>query len=116
LIMGLCPMPKDPLGEGAGRELFQQFTSAANGRSIEDVLSASMNMIANCLRQNYGLRSEVESRMKELFGKGMEVLLEHYDPVTGRRRSVIPFDQVVRPTLILTDEMFSGLGDKHKGH
>jgi hypothetical protein len=107
---------RDPLTEGPGRELFQQFTQAANGRSIEDVLSASMNMIANCLRQNYGLRSEVEARMKELFGKSMEVLLEHYDPTTGRRRSVIPFDQVVRPTLILTDEMFSGLGDKHKGH
>jgi len=41
--------------------------------------------------------------MKELFGKSMEVLLEHYDPTTGRRRSVIPFDQVIRPTLILTD-------------
>jgi len=110
-------MPKDPLREPeVGRELFEAFVRAANGRSIEEVLSASMNVIANCLRQNYGLRSEVEARMKELFGKSMEVLLEHYDPTTGRRRSVIPFDQVIRPTLILTDEMFSGLGDKHKGH
>ena len=99
-----------------GRELFETFIRAAHGQSIEAVLSACMNLIANCLRQNYGLRSEVEARMNELYGKSMKMLLEHYDPVTGRRRSVIPFDQTVRPTLILSDEMFSGLGDKRKGH
>jgi hypothetical protein len=110
--------PKDSIADAeVGRQLFLEFSRLANGRSIEDILSACANMIANCLRQNYGLRSEVESRMKELFGRSMEVLLQHYDPVTGRRRSVIPFDQSVRPNLILNDgDMFTNLGDGRKDH
>jgi hypothetical protein len=110
-------MPSDPIanpGTESSRALFEQFVSAANGRSIEDVLSASINMIANCLRQNYGLRSEVEGRIDELFGRAKEILLEHYDPVTGRRRSVVPFDQVVRPHLVMTDDQFTNLGDKRR--
>jgi hypothetical protein len=103
-------------GTDGGRQLFNEFVRVSNGRSIEDVLSACANMIANCLRQNYGRRSEVESRMKELFGRSLEILLEHYDPVTGRRRSVVPFDQVVRPQMILSDEVFTDLGDGRKDH
>jgi hypothetical protein len=112
-------MPKDPIpdvGTDVGRALFQEFVRVSNGKPIEDVLSACANMIANCLRQNYGLRSEVEARMKELYGRSMEVLLQHYDATTGRRRSVIPFDQVVRPQMILSDEMFTNLGDGRKDH
>lgn len=110
-------MPKDSIADAeVGRALFMEFSRAANGRSIEDILSACSNMIANCLRQNYGLRSEVEARMKELFGRSMEVLLQHYDPVTGRRRSVIPFDQSVRPNLILGEDLFTNLGDGRKDH
>jgi hypothetical protein len=112
-------MPKDTIsdvGSDIGRALFQEFARASTGRPIEDVLSACANMIANCLRQNYGLRSEVEARMKELYGRSMELLLQHYDPVTGHRRSIIPFDQSIRPELILSDEMFVNLGDKRKDH
>lgn len=112
-------MPKDSIKEArteVGRALFNEFVRASNGKPIEDVLSACANMIANCLRQNYGLRREVEERMKELYGRSMEVLLQHYDPVTGRRRSIIPFDQTIRPELILSDEMFTNLGDGRKDH
>lgn len=104
------------VGTDSGRELFDIFAKASNGRSVEDVLNASANMMANCLRQSYGLRSQVEARMKELFERSMGILLEHYDPVTGRRRSIIPFDQNIRPELILTEDMFTNLGDKRKGH
>jgi hypothetical protein len=107
-------MPKDSIADAeVGRQLFIEFTRLANGRQIEEVLAAGANLIANCLRQNYGLRSEVESRMKELFGRTMESLLQHYDPTTGHRRSIIPFDQVVRPQLIPWDD-FANLGDGRK--
>jgi hypothetical protein len=110
-------MPKDSIADAeVGRALFMEFSRIATGHSIEDVLSACANMIANCLRQNYGLRSEVEARMKELFGRSMEVLLQHYDPTTGRRRSIIPFDQSIRPDLILGEDMFTNLGDGRKDH
>ena len=54
--------------------------------------------------------------MSELYAKSMELLMEHYDPVTGRRRSVVKFDQVIRPDVIVSDDVFAGLGDKRKGH
>jgi|SoiMethySBSTD1v2_1073268.scaffolds.fasta_scaffold2734181_2 hypothetical protein len=107
-------MPKDSIrdpGSETGRALFEEFVRAANGRSIEDVLSACANMIANCLRQNYGLKSEVETRLQELYARSAEVLLQHYDSTTGRRRSVVPFDQTVRPQLILNSDLFTNLGD-----
>lgn len=110
---------RDPLkdsGTEGAKALFTEFARLSNGRSIEDVLAACANMIANCLRQNYGLRSEVEGRMRELFERSMSVLLEHYDPVTGRRRSIIPFDQTIRPEPILSEDMFVNLGDRRKGH
>ena len=54
--------------------------------------------------------------MKELFGKGMEVLLEHYDPVTGRRRLSFRSTRWSVRRSFSRMKMFSGLGDKHKGH
>ena len=69
-------MPKDSIADAeVGRALFMEFSRMAAGHSIEDILSACANMIANCLRQNYGLRSEVETRMKELYGRSMDVLM-----------------------------------------
>jgi len=110
-------MPADPLknpGTEEGRLLFEQFCAAAHNHSIEAVLSAATNMIANCLRQNYGLRTEVEGRVDELFVRCKQILLEHYDPVTGQRRSVVAFDQVIRPQMVLADEIFNNLGDKRR--
>jgi len=101
-------------GSESSRLLFEQFVRLADGKSIEDVLSASANMIANCLRQNYGLRHEVEGRIDELFGRTKQILLEHYDPTTGHRRSIVPYDTVIRPTLVLTDDQFTNLGDRRR--
>ena len=43
-----------------------------------------------------------------LFGRGKTILLDHYDAVTGRRRSVFPFTQQVKMPLHWEDDKVNG--------
>lgn len=83
-----------------GHALFLELARHCDGRPADDVLRAAINLIANCIRSNCGLRSEAEAKMTDLYGINMAMLMEHYDPVTGRRRSVMPFTQVIHPNLV----------------
>src|SRR5262245_64245899 len=89
---------KDPLDtEGAERELFDAIAKLLVGRPNHVVQSVGMNLIVNSIRQSTGTRVKAEATFDELFGRGKTVLLDvHYDPVTGNRRSVFPFTQVVQ--------------------
>jgi len=89
---------KDPLdSEGAERELFGQITKLVVGKPNHVVQSVGMNLIVNAIRQSVGKRSDAEAMFNELFGRGKSMLLDvHYDSVTGHRRSVIPFTQVIQ--------------------
>jgi predicted ATPase len=88
----------DPLDtQGAERELFEQIAKLVVGRPNHVVQSVGMNLIVNAIRQSVGKRCDAEAMFNELFGRGKSVLLDvHYDSVTGNRRSVIPFTQVVK--------------------
>jgi hypothetical protein len=107
---------KDPTLEGPPSEqaLFDAMAKVASGFSTEAVLGASINLIVNAVRQIYGKRSEAEYRMRELFGKNMELLMLHYDPVSGRRRSVIPFTQVIAPKRFDVDAEFPDIAQRKK--
>jgi hypothetical protein len=107
---------KDPTREGppSEQQLFEAMAKVASGFSTEAVLGASINMLVNAIRQVYGKRSDAEYRMRELYGKHMELLMQHYDPVTGRRRSVIPFTQVIAPKRFDIDNEFSGFDGSKK--
>jgi hypothetical protein len=59
------------------------------------VISAALNLVLNAIRQGTPQRSAAIAKFGDLYGRSMEALMEHYDPVTNRRRSVMPFDQVV---------------------
>jgi hypothetical protein len=82
-----------------GQQLFELVARAlvSAGASQEVVRSVAINLIVNSIRQSVGRRSEAEARIDELFNAAKTILLEgHYDSVTGNRRSVIPFTQVVQ--------------------
>lgn len=98
-MSNLVVQGKDPLNQGdnADRALFEALSKCANGFSGDAVLSASLNLLANVLRQTYGRRIEVETRIDEIMARLKQIVLDHYDPVTGRRRSTLPFPQVIRP-------------------
>lgn len=87
-------MPQDNL-RPPGEALFKAFGACARGHPYDEVLSAAMNIILNGVRQNVARRDSAIDLMTELHERSMNALLEHYDVVTNRRRSVIPFDQVI---------------------
>jgi hypothetical protein len=91
-------MSKDPLDTtGAERELFDAITKLVLGKPLWVVQSVGMNLIVNAIRQSTGTRVLAEAQFNELFGRGKTVLLDqHYDSVTGHRRSVFPFTQVIK--------------------
>ena len=105
-------MPRDSL-RPPGVALFEAMGACAAGHPQEEVLSAAMNIVLNALRQNVSRRDEVIYQANELFGRSMELLLEHYDPVSNRRRSVVPFDQVISPAHSAFRSNFPRLGGKN---
>jgi hypothetical protein len=97
-------LPVDPLKAIGGQEkhLFEMFTGMSVGMDLEVVMGAAVNILINAIRQNYPLRDAAEQKFNELFGRGKQILLaNHYDSVTGRRRSVIPHDQIIRMPYVM---------------
>lgn len=99
--------PLDPLRKANPKqlELFRQLARLCVGFSIDEVIGASINVLINSVRQTYVSRAEAEAAWDMHFGKSKQLLLEHYDSVTGRRRSVFPHHQVVHmPRLVDKDK------------
>jgi hypothetical protein len=58
------------------------------------------------IRQTYASRREAEARIDELFGRSKQLVLDHYDTVTGRRHSLVPFPQVIQVPHIVEKDRF----------
>ncbi len=97
----------DPLGEDA---LFKQVAALLNGVSTETACVLAVNLLVNAIRQSVPYRKDAEAVIDELFGRAKTVLLDkHYDSVTGQRRSVFPFTQVIEaPFHVEQDVIFHG--------
>jgi hypothetical protein len=106
--------PKDNLKQ-PGEALFEAFGHSAAGHPPDEVISAAMNIVLNVVRQRTSRRSSAIAAMDELFGRSMDALMQHYDGTTDRRRSVIPFDQVVTVPHTRFQTKFGHLGRKN-GH
>ena len=94
---------KDPLhkaGPEAGKELFRQFSKAADGFPPDAAVDAAMNLLINALRQQHRTRARAEKAFDEVSARTKGVLLDrHYDGL-GHRRNVFPFTQVIEMPLI----------------
>lgn len=91
------------------RQLFNSFTAASAGKNADAVLGAALNIIINAIRQLEPTRKEAEARYDALFGRAKSLLLEnHYDSVTGKRRTVFPFTQVVKMPHHFEDDIVRG--------
>lgn len=102
--------PKDPLrksGPDQALQLFRALSLTAHGFVAEDVANAAANILINAIRHSHANRADAEARFNELFGRTKSTLLDHYDSVTGKRKSVFPFHQVVRPAFFKDKDGFN---------
>lgn len=86
--------------EAAERELLVKVVSLVIDKPIQMVIGVSMNLLVNAIVQNVSSRKQAEAALDELFGTAKTIVLDqHYDPVTGKRRSIVPAppDHVIGP-------------------
>ncbi len=89
---------QDPLrksGPQLARDLFEKCAHAADNHSAETVIDAAGNLMINAIRQTFPSRSQAEREFNELAGKFKQMLLDHYDSVTGKRKNIFPFTQFI---------------------
>lgn len=90
--------PKDPLlqnGEPMEHELLRQLGKVLHGVPLDIAASCGANLTINAVRQSFSTWIAAEKAMKEVQGKQMQVLKDHYDMISGRKKGVFPFDQVI---------------------
>lgn len=104
--MNLDPLKGLPEQE---RMLFEVFKNASAGKNVDAVIGASINMLINVIRQMEPTRVEAEARWDMLFGRGKSLLIDrHYDTVTGKRKTVFPFTQVIKSAFHFEDDVIKG--------
>ena len=88
---------QDNLKEGSdsAKALFNAFGGFATGHSPDDVISAALNLVLNAIRQGTPQRSAAIAKFGDLYGRSMEALMEHYDPVTNRPPVHVPLGHQV---------------------
>jgi predicted ATPase len=91
------------------RLLFNAFKQASAGKNVDAVLGAALNIVINTIRQIEPTRKEAEARYDALFGRAKTLLIDrHYDSVTGKRKTIFPFTQVVRAAYHHEDDEVQG--------
>lgn len=99
----------DPLKSSDNREqqLFLQIAEIMHGVSLEMARSIAVNLFINTIRQSVPYRKDAEAIFDELTGRAKTMLLDgHYDSVTGRRRTVFAFTQVIEPPFHVEQDVF----------
>ena len=77
--------------EAEERELLVRVVQLVIGRPTQMVIGVGMNLLVNAIVQNVGSRKQAEAVLDELFGRAKTIVLDqHYDQVTGQRRSIVP--------------------------
>lgn len=101
---------KDPLKKSipATQELFKQMGALSSGFPVDAVIEASANLLINCIRQTYAQGPMAQQRMDELTTRMRGILNDHYDPVTGKRRNIFPYTQVINVPFIKNADKING--------
>jgi hypothetical protein len=97
----------DPLlGTGPEKQkiLFDSMVRACHGHATDVVIGAALNLLINAIRQSAPSKDSAERDYNEIFGKGKGLLFQHYDSVTGKRRSVFPHTQVIEMPHLIADD------------
>lgn len=103
-LKNLLRSATDPLKQGpqAGRILAERFSKEANGFSREHVTDAAWSVMLDNVRQSCATREQAHAKLSEMAARMHAILDEHYDSVTGRRRSIFAYDQNIN--VVFTDD------------
>ena len=106
--------PKDTILKGPSEQqaLLQAFAHTSHGHSREAVLGACSNLIIAAIRQSIATRVVAEQEFDMLCGRTKTVLLQHYDGVTGLRKTVFPFHQQIQAPLVVDEDQIFSPGSK----
>jgi hypothetical protein len=88
---------KDPLQQIDGRALFEEVGKLCDGAPLNIMRDIAVSLLLNSLRAGCATRKEAEAAFDEIMGRAKSLLLDiHYDSVTGHRRAVFPYTQVIQ--------------------
>lgn len=85
---------KDPIAQQPppAVELFQRFSQASDGFTVEATVAAAADIMISALRQAHPTRDRAEAAWDEWIARCKAVLMECYDS-TGRKKGVYPYTQ-----------------------
>jgi hypothetical protein len=90
-------MTKDPLQQIDGRALFEEVGKLCDGAPLEIIRDVAVSLLLSSIRMGTPLRKDAEASFDEIMGRAKSLLLDaHYDSVTGHRRSIFPYTQVIQ--------------------
>jgi hypothetical protein len=92
-------MMKDPLQQIDGAALFAEITKLCDGAPLKTVSDIAVSLLVHVIRSGTPLRKDAEACFDEIIGRAKTILLDHYDSVTGHRRTIFPYTQVVQAEL-----------------
>jgi hypothetical protein len=93
-------MVKDPLQQIDGQALFAEIGKLISGAPLNVTRDIAVSILINSIRQGVALRKDAEACFDEIMRRAKGILLDgHYDSVTGKRRGVFPYTQVIAPPL-----------------
>lgn len=90
---------KDPLKEIQGTMLMEAISQLLHNVPVNIVRDIAVSLLIDSMRQHIAHRNEAEAGINEIFGRAKDILLMHYDSVTGLRKALFPYTQVISPPL-----------------
>src|SRR5215467_1675347 len=100
---------KDPLIEAvenaAGvKQIWEALNRAMDGKiPIHEVYMLAVNLIVHGIRMTTPQRREAEFVVDDLLRRAKNLTLEHYDSVTGKRRVLFPYSQMIKAPFFVNE-------------
>jgi hypothetical protein len=93
---------KDPLLQAVEsangiKEIWDALNKSMEGKiPIQDVYTLAVNLIVHGIRMTTPYRGQAEFVVDDLFRRAKNLTLEHYDSVTGKRKVLFPYSQMIK--------------------
>jgi hypothetical protein len=102
---------KDPLFEAVenapnAKEVWDVLTKRIENMPMDQVYTIAINLIVQGIRMSVPYRGQAEFIVDDLFGRTKGIVLAHYDSVTGKRKALFPYTQLMQPPFHVNESKF----------